>query len=134
MNVEGACHCGAIAYEAEVDPDTVRICHCTDCQVTSGGLFRANIVAAGETFHLLRGTPKSYVKTAESGNQRAQVFCPDCGTGMWSRAPDGTGPLVLRVGPIKQRQSFHPRTQIWCRSELPWTAQVAGAERHERQS
>jgi hypothetical protein len=133
MKVEGACHCGAIAYEAEVDPDSVRICHCTDCQVTSGGLFRANIVAAGDTFRLLRGTPKSYIKTAESGNKRAQVFCGDCGTGMWSRAPDGTGPLVLRVGPIEQRRSFRPRNQIWCHSEVPWTKDVAGAERHERQ-
>jgi hypothetical protein len=132
MKVDGACHCGAIAFEAEVDADTVRICHCTDCQ-NAGGLFRLNIVAAGETFRLLRGTPKSYIKTAESGNKRAQVFCAECGTGLWSRAPDGTGPLVLRVGPIAQRGSFRPRTQIWCRSELPWTKDVGAADRFERQ-
>lgn len=133
MKVHGTCHCGAVAYEAEVDPGSVRICHCTDCQVSSGSLFRTNIVAAGEAFHLLRGAPKSYVKTAASGNQRAQVFCADCGTGMWSRAPDGSGPVVLRVGPIAERASFRPRTQIWCQSELPWTKEVGGAERFERQ-
>ena len=32
MRIEGQCHCGRIAYEATVDPDTVGICHCTDCQ------------------------------------------------------------------------------------------------------
>lgn len=133
MKVQGACHCGAVAYEAEVDPGSVRICHCTDCQVSSGGSFRTNIVAAGETFRLLSGSPKSYIKTAESGNQRAQVFCGECGTGMWSRAPDGTGPVVLRVGPISQRASFHPRTQIWCRSELPWTKEIGNAQRFDKQ-
>ena len=36
MHVEGGCHCGYIAYEAEVDPETVSICHCTDCQRMTG--------------------------------------------------------------------------------------------------
>ena len=31
MKVDGACHCGSIRYEAEVDPAKVIICHCTDC-------------------------------------------------------------------------------------------------------
>lgn len=31
MRVTGACQCGAIRYEAEVDPQAVGICHCTDC-------------------------------------------------------------------------------------------------------
>ena len=29
MKVTGGCHCGHITYEAEVDPATVRVCHCT---------------------------------------------------------------------------------------------------------
>jgi len=32
MRVTGGCHCGQVTYEAEVDPATVRVCHCTDCQ------------------------------------------------------------------------------------------------------
>ena len=40
MKIDGGCHCGYIAYEAEVDPDKVRICHCTDCQTLSGSAFR----------------------------------------------------------------------------------------------
>lgn len=32
MEIEGSCHCGAIAYEAFVDPKTAGLCHCTDCQ------------------------------------------------------------------------------------------------------
>ena len=43
MKDQGACHCGAMAYEAEVDPGTVRICHCTDCQIRAGRSFRTNI-------------------------------------------------------------------------------------------
>ena len=41
MKVEGACHCGFISVEAEIDPKKVSICHCTDCQTISGSAFSA---------------------------------------------------------------------------------------------
>jgi len=31
MKVDGACHCGKIRYEAEINPAMVTMCHCTDC-------------------------------------------------------------------------------------------------------
>ena len=37
MHVDGACHCGKIKFEAEIDPTKVVICHCTDCQAMAGG-------------------------------------------------------------------------------------------------
>src|SRR5215472_5089048 len=69
MKIDGRCHCGEITFEAEVDPDALNICHCTDCQTLSGSAFRVNIPAPGEHF-VLHGTPKTYIKTAESGNKR----------------------------------------------------------------
>src|SRR4051794_24361100 len=70
MQVNGACHCGSISFTAEIDPARVMICHCTDCQVLSGSPFRAVAVSSISDFHL-RGTAKSYVKVAQSGNRRA---------------------------------------------------------------
>ena len=129
MLIHGQCHCGAVAFEAEVDPNTARICHCTDCQSSSGSLFRANIVAQDGTFRLVKGTPKAYVKTAESGNKRAQAFCENCGSGLYSKHPvDPTG-YVLRIGAIAERASFRPSRQIWCRSMVPWGAEVPGLAR-----
>ena len=40
MKIDGGCHCGYIAYEAEADPAKAMICHCTDCQTLSGSAFR----------------------------------------------------------------------------------------------
>ena len=134
MLIHGQCHCGAVAFEAEVEPNSARICHCTDCQSSSGSLFRANIVALPDTFRLTKGTPRVYVKTAESGNKRAQAFCEVCGSGLYSKhAVDPTG-YVLRVGVIAERASFQPSRQIWCRSMVPWGAAVPGLERSEFQT
>ena len=74
MKVTGGCHCGHITYEAEVDPGTIRVCHCTDCQKLTGTAFRATIPSLPGTFALKGGTPKIYLKTAESRNKRVHAF------------------------------------------------------------
>src|ERR1700745_1141543 len=84
MKIDGRCHCGEITFEAEVDPDALNICHCTDCQTLSGSACRVNIAAPAEHFALLSGTPKTYIKTAESGNKRLHAFCSICGTPIYS--------------------------------------------------
>jgi len=62
MDIDGACHCGFITYEATVDPERAVICHCTDCQILSGTAFRTAIPAPAETFRILTGKPKIYLK------------------------------------------------------------------------
>ncbi len=121
MMVHGACHCGAIAYEAEVDPARAVVCHCIDCQTLSGAAIRASVPVRLEDFRLLRGAPKTYVKTAESGNRRAQVFCGDCGTPLYSADAVGARTYTLRIGPLAERAQLPPQRQIWCEAALPWT-------------
>ena len=132
MKIDGRCHCGAIAYEAEVEPDMVSICHCTDCQQLTGSAFRANIQAPADSFKLLRGTPKNYVKTAESGNKRLHAFCGDCGTPIYSCAPENPPTYSLRIGMITQRAELTPMRQIWHRSALPWVNDLAGLPAREK--
>ena len=80
MKIDGGCHCGNITYEADIDPDKVVICHCTDCQTLSGSAFRTVALSREGTFKLRSGEPKIYLKTAQSGAKRQQSFCPECGT------------------------------------------------------
>jgi hypothetical protein len=135
MKITGSCHCGHITYEAEVEPGTVRVCHCNDCQKLTGTAFRTNIATLHGTFVLKSGTPKTYLKTAESGNKRAHGFCPECGTPIYATSPEPNPPSYgLRVGGIDQRaQLGAPSRQIWYGSALPWSMNIAGVERVERQ-
>jgi hypothetical protein len=133
MKVDGRCHCGSITYEAEVDPGMLMVCHCTDCQMLTGSAFRANIVAPRESFRMLSGQPKIYIKTAESGRKRAHAFCPDCGTPVYSAAPVDPPTYSLRIGCLAQRAQLRPTRQVWCRSALPWSMDLRGVERIDRQ-
>jgi hypothetical protein len=133
MKVDGGCHCGAIRYEAEIDPEKVSICHCTDCQTGSGSAYRTNVPTEKGTFRLLSGEPRIYVKTAESGNKRAHGFCPECGTPLFSTTVTDRQVYGLRIGSIRQRAELRPRTQGWYRSALPWSQDLSSLPRFEKQ-
>ena len=133
MNIEGGCHCGYITYEAVVDPERVTVCHCTDCQTLSGSAFRTAVPAPKDGFKLRTGQPKTYVKTAESGAKRAQTFCPECGTPIYSAAVTDAPMFYIRVGTIRQRTELRPRTQIWCRSALDWVMDLGSVKRSAKQ-
>jgi len=74
---------------------------------------------------LRNGTPKNYVKTAEGGNKRRQVFCRTCGAHIYACAIEDPQSYTLRAGTITQRGAFSPRQQIWRRSALEWVEDPA---------
>ena len=136
MKVTGRCHCGQISFEAEIDPAQVRICHCTDCQTLTGTAFRTNVSSLPGSFVLRGGTPKIYIKTAESGNKRAHAFCPECGTPIYSTAPGANpasyglqGGARSTAGPSCVRQS---RAGAARRCRGRWTSQVSSASSANR--
>jgi hypothetical protein len=133
MKITGSCHCQAIQYEAEVDPDAASVCHCTDCQVLSGTAFRVSVRAAEGTFRITAGEPRIYVKTAESGRQREQAFCERCGSPIYATSP-GPEPRVysIRAGTIHERAELTPNRQIWARSKLPWLHALPALDRIEK--
>ncbi len=127
MKVDGACHCGRIVFEAEIDPDRVRICHCGDCQRLSGSAFRTVAPVAEADFRLIEGTPKEYVKTADSGAKRIQAFCGDCGSPIYATAASSEQRTFgIRVGTLNQRAELKPGRQFWCESRLPWLPDIPG--------
>lgn len=133
MRVHGVCHCGAIAWEGEIDPARVTVCHCGDCQRLSGSALRASVPTKAEDFVLLRGEPVRYVKTAESGNRQVQAFCGACGTPLYSADAEGAKAFNLRIGALAERAALPPQRQIWCGAALPWTADLLDVPSSDKQ-
>jgi hypothetical protein len=134
MKITGQCHCTAVAFEAEANPDNVRICHCTDCQILGGSAFTTNVPVETGSFKLVRGKVNEYIKTAESGNKRAHGFCPTCATRIYSASVNKTPvDYAVRVGAVDQRGELPPKRQIWCSSEMPWVDKINGIARAPKQ-
>ncbi len=126
MHVHGRCHCGALEWEAEVDPALASICNCTDCQSFSGAPFRASVPAKAENFRILKGEPRHYVKVADSGAARAQGFCGDCGSPLYSTTAENREAYILRLGTLDERNAIAPKRHIWRDSAVLWAEDVSG--------
>jgi len=134
MKIDGGCHCGRIRFHADVDPSSVAICHCTDCQTLSGAPYRAVVPADAENFDI-SGDVRIYIKTADSGARRAQAFCPDCGSSIYASDADDPSLYSIRLGAIRQRNALGtPKRQIWCDSALPWVTDLRSISARPRQS
>ena len=130
MKIDGKCHCGQTAYEAEIDPQSVTICHCTDCQTHSASAYGVVVGVVDKRFHLLSGTLKVFNKTADSGTVRALAFCPEYGTRIHATTV-GAGSLFfgLRLGTVRQRDRFTPKIQVYCRSAQDWVNDLSSVPR-----
>ena len=132
MDIDGQCLCGHVTYAAEIDPEKVVICHCTDCQRHSATAFGVVVGIANENFKLLTGKLKTYVKTADSGTKRALTFCPECGTRIYAKTVgEGTSFWGLRVGSINQREQLTPKLQVFQRSSMQWLDKMGEIPGHE---
>ena len=127
MRIDGQCHCGAVTYQAEIDPERVSTCHCTDCQALTGSPYRVTVICAAEQVQLTAGAPKIYGKRGDNGRIRFQHFCGHCGSPLFTSGEDG-GPddWGIRGGSIRQRGELTPRRQVWCRSAAPWINDLKG--------
>jgi len=134
MKIDGGCFCGHVTYRAEIDPSTVAICHCTDCQRHAASAYGVVVGIVDEQFELLSGELKTYVKTADSGTKRALAFCPECGTRIYAKTVgEGSAFFGLRTGTVNQRDKLIPSRQIWCRSAQAWVMDLSAIPRNETQ-
>jgi hypothetical protein len=98
----------------------------------TGSAFRVSVPAPAESF-TLTGTPKTYVKVADSGNRRIHAFCPECGAPVYSSAISDPPTYSLRVGCLDERAQLPPRKQIWCESSMGWAMDLREIPKVARQ-
>ena len=134
MNVDGQCHCGKIQFKAEIDQERIVLCHCNDCQQLSGCAYRWVVFTREDALELTAETPRVYVKVAESGNEREQAFCDNCGSRIYATSV-GEGPkrYGLAGGIINQRAELTPVRQVWQECSHAWTMEIAGLPATQKQ-
>ena len=133
VSIAGGCHCGAVRYEAEVDPERVSICHCTDCQALTGSAFRVTVSTPRQAVRITAGELRVYAKRGDNGRVRFQHFCGDCGSPLFTSGEgEDAATWGIRWGSIAERRALTPTRQIWRRSAVEWLGQVDDLPAHER--
>jgi len=115
----GGCLCGKIKYSAEADPIFMGVCHCTDCQRTTGSAFEP-VIAIPEPSLTVQGSSKTFTSKGDSGQPIHRIFCPDCSSNLMSRADIMQGVVMLTTGTLDDNSMFKPSMQIYCDSAQHW--------------
>ncbi len=76
---KGGCHCGAIRYEIDGTAQHTALCHCTDCQKSSGAPMVGWTAFAAADLTVSAGMVAEY----ESSEYGRRQFCGKCGTGLF---------------------------------------------------
>ena len=117
--IKGSCRCGKVTYSASAEPIFAGVCHCTNCQKSSGSAF-ATVVAIPTPTLSVSGTLKTFDSTGDSGKATHLHFCPECGTAVTEDADVMPGVTMITVGTLDDASWVKPTMQIYCDSAQPW--------------
>jgi hypothetical protein len=119
MKLEGGCLCGKVRYAGEAEPIFVGVCHCTNCQKSSGTAFNA-VIAVPKPTVSLTGTVSTYEGRGDTGNAVYKLFCPECGSPVAEEAAIMADVVMIPIGTLDDPSAAKPTMQIYCDSAQPW--------------
>ncbi|WP_298282667.1 GFA family protein [Novosphingobium sp.] len=119
MQREGGCACGAIRFEAEIEPMVTVACHCGDCQKLSGGGPNYFALLPSNTIRLIQGSPLIYERKADSGGTIRRAFCATCGSHLWG-IPSLAPFMTVKVGAFHDTSDLGPMMHIHTASAPAW--------------
>jgi hypothetical protein len=124
MSLKGGCLCGAVRYEASAEPVFNGHCYCFDCQKETG-CGHSTVAAVPEGAFKIKGATTTFSKTGASGQSIDRIFCPTCGTTVFSRPQAMAGMLMVRAGTLDDPSQIVPGMSIYASRAQPWDQPAA---------
>ncbi len=111
ITMSAHCECGALTVYIEGPPVSQLVCHCNDCQETTGlpyfevAFFKPNACRADGDVH-------STTMQGATGSKKIHYACAKCATPLYGRVSvlnDAWGVAANRISPFE----FEPQAHIW---------------------
>lgn len=129
-----SCSCGQLAIVLDGDPHDIIICHCRECQKSTGSAFSVSTYWSNEAIVEIRGESRNYSRLSDAGRKLESHFCPVCGGGPFWYAdflPESVG---VGLGHFEESNLPWPTNEYWTVRKHPWTAVVGPIKSHEGDS
>jgi hypothetical protein len=122
LPVEGGCQCRAVRYRIKAAPLAIYVCHCKDCQRSSGAAFSMTMIMNTTDIELISGTLAAFDKAADSGRTVRMHGCAECGTKIWNEPLASPQWINVKPGTLDDSTWARPVGNIWTERALPWIA------------
>lgn len=121
MAITGGCQCGAIRYALSEAPDRVSICHCRDCQLSSGAPMVSWAAMPAARLSVTQGEPV----TVNTSGDTYRRFCGRCGTGLFYVNETFLPGLVdVQSVTLDDPAAFPPGAQVQTAEQPSWAAHI----------
>lgn len=118
--LSGACLCGAVSYSGDADIKLMMNCHCSDCRKVTGSAY-GTLMFVAEDSVAISGDTSVFEHTSDRGSEMQKLFCPKCGSQMFTRNSAREGILGIRAGTANQLDIVKPGANLFKDSAIPST-------------
>ena len=124
----GGCQCGELRYRIAAGPCRLNVCHCADCQRQSGSAFGMSLVIKPSAFEITQGEASVYQVIADSGRDKACLFCPRCGVRVLHRT---TALCSVKAGTLDDVSWLVPDAEYFSARRQRWLPSLGIDDCHE---
>ena len=129
MGRSGGCHCGAIRYDVDGEPQHVALCHCSDCRRSAGAPMVSWAAFTADALTVTQGQPITF----NSSGAAMRSFCGTCGTGLFYRNADMLPGIVdIQSVTLDDPEALPPDAHIQVAERLHWMDDLDSLTRFER--
>ena len=128
----GGCLCGGVRYAYSGEVGAAGYCHCADCRRASGGAFGISVPADATEFRIIKGRPKGFTKSSDSGRPVTRYFCPDCGSPLYTQPPLHPDKVFIKAGSLDDPTVVAPNREAWTASRVSWAEIPEGIAQYEK--
>jgi hypothetical protein len=128
--ISGSCLCGSVAFQCDNNFDQFHLCHCTQCQKTTGSAHVANLFTEPENIQWLSGQDE--IKRYDvPGRTISVAFCSECGSPVPYVSISGDV-LIVPAGCLDGTPNIAPQDHIFWAEKADWYEEVGRCTKFDR--
>jgi hypothetical protein len=125
LPITGGCLCGAVRYEASIEPTYAGFCYCADCRKASGSGFIPFMGFPASAFRVTGETLK-FRSRSFRGTEAVRNSCPACGGLVFGGIYGVDEMHTVYAGSLDDPAAFHPTMAIFNRDRPAWVELAPG--------
>jgi hypothetical protein len=114
----GGCLCGAVRFEVDRPLVSASYCHCTRCQRRTGTADSAQALIEPGSLRFVKG--EDVVRAFRPPDGWAKLFCPECGSALFSQSQDDPAKVTIRMGAFDSDPGIRPQARYHLATAAAW--------------
>jgi hypothetical protein len=120
MSRIASCSCGQLKLTMEGDPTDVTLCHCFECQRSTGSVFGVSTYWPKSACRSIEGEARLWRRSSDAGRWLDNYFCPVCGSTVYWYAEFAPDEIGVAAGNFADPGFPAPTSAVWDSCRHPW--------------